>query len=46
MLFLLYLIEADLPSGSQKEEKNVLSAGTIPLCLESEAILIPAEALG
>lgn len=44
MLF-LYFIESDLPSGSQKE-KNLLGAGTILLCLTSEAILIPAEAPG
>lgn len=46
VLFLLYLIESDLPSSSQKEMKNVLSARTILLCLGSEAILIPEEALG
>lgn len=46
-LLSLYLIESDLPSGSQKglPEKNVLSAGTT-LCVMSEADLIPAEALG
>lgn len=29
----LSLIESDFPSGSQREDRNVLSAGTIPPCL-------------